>query len=583
MRRAALATFLCAGPLLAATAHASTDLTDRVVLREALRAGARMAGRNVVRLPLPEPVRASAAATGELAHVAASRGRTRVLVGVTRHEQLAGVAAELRALGARPHALTTIGVLSATVPSGASLAAALRDDPRVAYIERDRVLRVAQDPFDTIDPATGIKFTWAFDDVHAAEALFAAGGGSSRMVAVVDTGLDVSHPEFADRVARTFDTGTRRTDVTDTVGHGTFVAGLIAAVDGNGVGGKGVAGTTRIVAVNAEEPCEDGSRGCFTVGDLVRGIEFSMRSGARVINMSLAGESFTRSQARALESAFFNDVLPVAASGNNAERAQNPNPLEFPAAALGGIRGGRGIGLSVAATTPNGGHAGFSTHNDFVSLAAPGASGGTCEFGVFSTLPRNPLTDWDRSGSCSRILVDASGARFAYGEGTSFAAPIASGIAALVWQVERRLASEQVAEVLTRSARQTIGGGWNEFTGSGIVDGQAASALARAYDVTPPRARAKALRRPGNRVKIAVARSRDRTEAGRELAGRVTYGLLASPDGTTAGLQVLVSRRSRPFTALVRLRGRRPNLFLGTACDRNGNCDFKRLGRFRRR
>ena len=68
----------------------------------------------------------------------------------------------------------------------------------------------------------------------------------------------------------------------------------------------------------------------------MRGIDFSIRRGAYVINMSLAGEGFTQSHARALEVAFLNDVLPVAASGNNAE---NGNPLEFPAAAVGGRQG----------------------------------------------------------------------------------------------------------------------------------------------------------------------------------------------------------------------------------------------------
>ena len=92
------------------------------------------------------------------------------------------------------------------------------------------------------------------------------------------------------------------------------------------------------------------------------------------------------------------------------------------------------------------------------------------------------------------MILPQGGVRFAYGQGTSFAAPIVSGIAALVWQVEPRLASEQVAEVLIRSARQTVGRGWNEFTGAGVVDGAAAAALARTYDVTAPKAKGRARR-----------------------------------------------------------------------------------------
>jgi subtilisin family serine protease len=178
-------------------------------------------------------------------------------------------------------------------------------------------------------------------------------------------------------------------------------------------------------------------------------------------------------------------------------------------------------------------------------------------------------------------VPDPSGARFAYGEGTSFAAPVASGIAALVWQVEPRLASEQVADVLIRSARQVRGRGWNEFTGAGVVDGRAGARLARTYDVTPPRPRGRAVRR-GAVVTVSVGSSRDRTERGRERAGRVRYSLLVSRDGGRS-FDVTINRSRRPFRRAVRLRGRRINVILLTACDANGNCGVRRLGRFRLR
>ena len=564
-----LATFLCAAPLLAGPAQASTGMLERSALREALRMRAHSARSSVVALPLPEPPRASAAsARGELARIARSEESQRLLVGVRTHDDLDAVTAELRALGAEPEPFEIIGVLAATVPSGAAAVAALRDDPRVAYVERDLTLRAAADEFDTIDPATGIKYTWAYDSVRAGEAIAAVGGGSARVVSVLDTGLDVGHPEFAGQVQRTIDTTAGGADVTDFVGHGTFVTGLIAALDGNGLGGKGVAGRTRIIAVRAS------TNGAFELSDLIRGIDFSIRRGADIINMSLAGQGFTQSHARALEAAFFNDVLPVAASGNNAE---NGNPLEFPAAAVGGHRGGRGIGLSVAATKPDGGVASFSNHNDFVSLAAPGASQGSCDFGVFSTLPASTSPPWNQGG-CPLLFSGGGGGHYGYGEGTSFAAPIVSGLAALAWQAERGLASEQVADVLVQAANGT---GWNQFTGSGIADGMHAVEIARNYDVLSPRAHARARRR-GNRVRVKVSRSRDRTQAGDELAARVTYGLLVSRDGGQS-FDVVTSRKRRPFSRTVRIRGARRNVFVSTACDGNGNCGVKRLGGFRRR
>jgi subtilisin family serine protease len=562
--------FLCAAPLLAASAQASTGLVEREALREVLRQRAHSSRAGAIALPLPEAPRASAAAaSGELARIARSDAPERLLVGVRSHPELDSVAAELRALGATPERFEITGVLAATVPSGAAAVAALRDDPRVAYIERDPTLRVAADQFDTIDPATGLKYTWAYDAVRAGEAIAAVGGGSARTVSVIDTGLDVSHPELAGQVLRRIDTSTGSTDVTDFVGHGTFVTGLIVARDGNGLGGKGVAGNTKVLAVRASRD------GQFNVSDLIRGIEYSIRHGADVLNLSLAGEGFTESQARALEAAFFNDVLPVAASGNNAE---NGNPLEFPAAWVGGRRGGRGIGLSVAATTPDGDHAPFSDHNAFVSLAAPGASrGNDCNFGVFSTLPPTTSPPWNELG-CPRLSSGVANDHYAYGEGTSFAAPIVSGLAVLAWQAERRLASEQVADVLIRSA---AGSGWNQFTGAGVADGMRAVEVARIYDVVSPRSRA-TTRRRDNVVHVRIRRSRDRTDLGDELARKVTYGLLVSRNGGKS-FRVLASGRRRPFSKNVRIRGRRRNSIVSTACDGNENCGIKRLGRFVRR
>ena len=242
-------------------------------------------------------------------------------MGLRRHGDRAGVAAELRALGARSEALLPLGVLVARVPSGAELVARLRDDPRVAYIERDKRLRAAADPFDAVDPETGLKYTWFYDQVGAAAALAAAGGGSTRTVAIIDTGLDVNHPELAGRIERTHDTLTGNSTVGDNVGHGTFVAGLISAVDGNGIGGKGVAGATRVMAIRSSLD------GAFALSDVLRGIVFSLQNGADILNLSLAGSSLSRTQARVLEAAYVSDVLPVAASGNG---GAGRNPVEYP-------------------------------------------------------------------------------------------------------------------------------------------------------------------------------------------------------------------------------------------------------------
>jgi hypothetical protein len=576
VRRSALAIILCAAPLLVvapASAFGSTA-AERSALKQVLRSGARSSSSSIVPLPLPEPSPspAQAAAFGRKEARLARDGRPgRVLVGVRAHPDLPGVERAVREVGASAVGLDSMGVVAVRAPSVAALVTALRGDPRVAYVERDGRWHAA-DQFDSVDPATGIPFTWAYGAVHAPEAIAAAGGGSSREVAVIDTGVDVGHPDLAGRLGPGFDTASGGSDVHDILGHGTFVTGLISAIGDNGIGGRGVAGATITVPIRASLD------GGFTVGDVLRALDYAIRTHADVANLSLAGATLTRSQSRALAVAFLNDVLPVAASGNHGTRV-----LEFPAAGIGGKRGRRGIGLSVAAVRPDGRHAAFSTFNDYVSVAAPGADQTGCSEGVFSTIPHDSAqTLWDDSRSCSRVFAGPGG-RWAYAEGTSFAAPIAAGIAALVWQVQTKLASEQVADVIVRSAHQTIGGKrWNQLVGSGLVDGRAATRLARTYDVRAPKLRARARRRSDTTVGVRLRRTRDRTNHGHELAKHLSYAVLVSRDNGRT-YRMAGRPRSRPFLRTVTLRGRKRNLVVGSVCDGNGNCASKRLGRFKRR
>ena len=179
-------------------------MLERQALREVLRGQARARARR--RGPAPA---AGAAACprppprGELARIARSDAPERLLVGVRAHADLDGVAAELRALGARARALRDRpGCWPRPSPPGRAAVAALRGDPRVA-VHRARPRRCAPRPTSSTrsTPLTGIKYTWAYDAVRAGEAIAAVGGGSAGPWPVIDTGLDVTHPEFAGQIA----------------------------------------------------------------------------------------------------------------------------------------------------------------------------------------------------------------------------------------------------------------------------------------------------------------------------------------------------------------------------------------------
>ena len=497
----------------------------------------------------------------------ASTDVTRVTVGLHDRAELKRVARKLRAAGARVERLPELSAIASRGLSAASVVYLLRRDEAVTFIEQDRELAVLADPYDAVDPATGLNFNWAYDAIAAGPALAAVGGGSQFPVAVIDTGVDVGHADLAGRVVGSYSAVDGGSDVTDSLGHGTFVAGLISAIDGNAVGGKGAAGATSLLAVRASGP-----GGEFYESQLADSIVWATQAGAKVINLSLGGPCPSGALIKsALDHAFAQGALVVAAAGNNAEFGNQPN---CPAAELGGAHGAWAHGLSVGATRPDGQRASFSTYNDNVSVSAPGASGGDCSFGVFSTVP-GTVNLWD--GSCSNIFTPAEGApsRWAYGEGTSFAAPLASAVASLALQANPNLLPEQLAQVLQSSAQQTVGVGWNSQTGFGIVNAAAAVDLARRYDTNEPQVSAAVT--PGPKSVAVRFDGADTARDGEEVANGVSITLERSRDGVS--FEPWLEAQALPLARTIKATRTGPAYwFRAVACDVNHNCSVTNVG-----
>ena len=205
-------------------------------------------------------------------------------------------------------------------------------------------------------------------------------------------------------------------------------------------------------------------------------------------------------------------MLVVASAGNSAEEG---NPVEYPAAALGGR--GRWLERRASASAradPTACPRRFSTPQPGVSLAAPGAGAGPVHDGVYSTIPRGPHPALV-GRPCDRIFAPPThgAGRYAYGEGTSFSAPLVAGAAALVRQARPGMSAPQVADVLRRSARQTVGQGWNELTGRGRARcGRRGRARAA---VRPRRTDPLALGGAGHRGRAGADRLRRRHRPGR--------------------------------------------------------------------
>jgi len=356
--------------------------------------------------------------------------------------------------------------VAAVRPSGSveRFAQRIGAEPGIVRVERAAARRSLVEPaLASLAPA--LPFQWQYaavraDQVPATVAQAAAGF----TIAVIDTGADLGAPDLGAKAPHTYSVRKRHAGVPDANGHGTFVAALAAGSSTNGDGIAGVGGDARLMVVQA-----GGANGAFTDVDEAAAIVYAVDHGAKIVNLSLGGPTTSSIERRAVEYAVAKGALLVAAVGNGYQRG---NAVEYPAALLQpvGSSGVGGRGLSVAASTREGGRAPFSSTGTHVSLAAPGAA-------VFSALSAasSPLR-YPRTA-----LPGALGGVYGYGSGTSFASPQVAGAAALVWAANPQLRADQVASIIEQTASGN--GSWNAELGYGVLDVAAAVAKAQATPV----------------------------------------------------------------------------------------------------
>jgi subtilisin family serine protease len=301
-------------------------------------------------------------------------------------------------------------------------------------------------PTDPLAPAQ-----WYLDRIHAFDAWPSPPTGLTAVrVAVVDSGIDGGHPEFAGKIvaARSFVAGS---PLTDQQGHGTFVAGEIAAATDNGVGIAGIAPAAQLVVAKIVGP--DGTIAPQTEA---RAIRWVVDEGARVINLSIsavrdplssAHDSYSAAEAAAVRFAVAHDALVVAAVGNGDQAPGAPWPYASYPAALPHV-------LGVSALDQNGNVPTFSDRDAVLNdIAAPGV-------GIVSTFPR-PLTA--ARPACPEQGYSTCGSdEYRYAEGTSFAAPQVAAAAADLFSIDPSLHADQVSYLLERTASDV-----NPATGCG--------------------------------------------------------------------------------------------------------------------
>jgi hypothetical protein len=281
------------------------------------------------------------------------------------------------------------------------------------------------------------------DDPYAAQEWWRSAIGADGLtppgpgvpVSLVDSGVDLGHPEFAGR-PNLVALNTQEPQPLGGV-HGTAVASVVGAQE-NGVGVVGLYPDAVIRSWDAAV----GSGTELTTSAIVNGILAVSGVGKSVINLSLGGPGADPAIKAAVDLAVARGSLVVAASGNDGDEG---NALTYPAAYP--------HVLTVAATQPDGSVAPWSSRSRFVDLAAPGA-----QIPVASVDPVAGTTGWEAE------------------DGTSFAAPIVSAAAAWIWTVRPTLDAGQVAQILRASATDMGPPGRDASSGFGLLNLPAALA-----------------------------------------------------------------------------------------------------------
>ena len=268
--------------------------------------------------------------------------------------------------------------------------------------------------------------------------------GPGKPLTMIDSGVDLSHPEFAGRPNTTALNAQSYSGNEEEL-HGTATSSVAAAPQ-NGVGIVGIYPQARLLLWDASPNAQ------LTVSDEIAGLAAAARNGPGVINLSLGGFDRIPVEERAIMAAFGSGSLIVASAGNSRD---NGSPLSYPASFP--------HVLTVGASQENDRVTTFSSASPAMDLAAPGKD-----------IPAAIPTIFNPSG-------------YATVDGTSFSAPLVSGAAAAVWTARPALTNTQLFEVMRRSARDVGKRGWDTSTGYGILDiAAAATRKAPAADPQEP-------------------------------------------------------------------------------------------------
>jgi thermitase len=314
-----------------------------------------------------------------------------------------------------------IGVHVVQLPPAASEAAyqnVLRGRPDVEFAEPDYLRRHEQTQVVPNDPSYGNQ--WHLPKIGAPAAWGTTKGSASIVIAIVDSGVDGTHPDLSAKMVSGWNVVDNNSNTADVYGHGTQVAGTAAAATNNGLGVASVAWNCWIMPVRISQ-----TNGSAYDSAIASGITWAADHGARVANVSYNVSDSSTISAAARYMNTKGGVVTVSAGNYSTFHSIANDPYM----------------ITVAATDPNDLKYSWSDYGNDLDLAAPGC-----------------------------LLTTARGGGYANVCGTSFSAPVVAGVAALVISANPSLSASQVLGILQTSADDLGAPGWDTTYGRGRVN-----------------------------------------------------------------------------------------------------------------
>ncbi|WP_261305736.1 S8 family peptidase [Paenibacillus andongensis] len=268
------------------------------------------------------------------------------------------------------------------------------------------------------------KYQWNLPLIETVQGWQLTRGSQDVIVAVVDTGADLKHPDLNNKLLPGYNVISDNDNPQDDVGHGTHVTGVISALVNNNLGVAGMTWYNKVLPVKVLD--QTGAGSTYSVA---QGIIWAADHGAKVMNLSLGNYADSSFLHDAIRYAYNKDVALIAASGN--DNTERPGyPAAYPEV------------LAVAASDSQNNKAPFSNYGDYIAVTAPGVS-------IASTYPNN---------------------QYAALSGTSMASPHVTALAALVRSTNPSLKNTEVYEIIKQSAQDLGTKGRDKYFGFGLID-----------------------------------------------------------------------------------------------------------------